>query len=78
MQRGARCIATSTPLEDNGGLIATPGGPPWSAADKKREDGGGRLSGFQLRRSPELKFSSVKFRDIIVTRTTLPSQSEGA
>ena len=61
LQRAPRCIATSAPLSGNGVLIATQGGPPWSATDKKRDDGGGGMSRFQLRRSPELKFSSVKF-----------------
>ncbi|MDE5948987.1 MAG: hypothetical protein K2G86_09490, partial [Prevotella sp.] len=47
--------------------VADPGGPPWSATTEKQETDGGKMSRFQPCRSPELKFSSVKFRDIIAT-----------
>ena len=37
-------------------------------AEGKRENGSDEMSGFQLCVVLELKFSSVKFRDIIMTR----------
>ena len=78
LQRGACCITTGPPLSCKKAAFATPRGPPWSAADEKWYGDGGRMSKFRLCRSPELKFSSVKFRDIIVTRRGVFSNANSA
>ncbi len=36
LQRGARWIATACSREDNGVLVATPGGPPWSEIGQEK------------------------------------------
>ena len=66
--RGPRGVATRPPPSCESGPAVEPGGPPGSAAGGKSDGDGSGMSGFQLRRAPELNFSSVKFRDIIVTR----------
>ena len=63
LRRGPRWKMTVAPLQRESGPAAEPGGPYGSATDEKRDDGGDGMSGFRRRRSPELKFSSVKFRD---------------
>ena len=66
-RQGPYGIATRPPSSLNGGPVATPGGPPWSATDGFSDDSNSGMSIFRKRHAPELKFSSVKFRDIIVT-----------
>ena len=68
LRRGSRGVATRPPPSCESGPAVEPGGPPGSAAGGKSDGDGSGMSGFQLRRSPELEFSNVKFRDIIVTR----------
>ena len=70
LQRSLYCIATGPPSPCNKAAFAGPGEPPGPTATRKPDDGEGGMSKFRLWCVPELIFSSVKFRDIIVTRQT--------
>ncbi len=67
LQRQPRCRATTAPLEHESGPATEPGEPRWLEITGKRNGSGDKMSIFRRQGSPELKFPSVKFRDIIMT-----------